>query len=155
MVTSYYNGGFRLGVGHCQRPEPTPLRVPECLVGGQRRKHGYSGCQSRGRHVGLADGRTVNLNFNLATQGGTIEIRNATNQVVLSEPLPTTITVPTVLGAAPDTTPDAFGFAAQTGWPLSAAAISNTITPTGYNAPPTAAISVSAGGSYRINGGAF
>ncbi|MBK8743144.1 MAG: hypothetical protein IPM02_28420 [Betaproteobacteria bacterium] len=103
--------------------------------------------------LALADGRTVNLNFNLATQGGTIEIRNAANQVVLSETLPTTITVPSVLGAAPDTTPDAFGFAAQTGLALSAAAISNTITPTGYNAP--AAISVSAGGSYRINGGAF
>jgi hypothetical protein len=52
-----------------------------------------------------------------------------------------------------DTTPDAFNFPPQTGSALNTAVTSNTITPAGYNT--AAVISVSAGGSYSINGGAF
>ena len=39
----------------------------------------------------LSDGRTVALSFNLTGQGGTIEIRNSANEVLVSEPLPATI----------------------------------------------------------------
>ncbi len=56
-------------------------------------------------------------------------------------------------GTLPDTTPDAFGFTSQNGVAVSTAVTSNTITPAGYNA--AAAIGVSAGGSYSINGGGF
>jgi hypothetical protein len=47
--------------------------------------------------VTLADGRTVTLAFNLDAQGGTIEIRNGANQVIVSEALPTTVTPPSLL----------------------------------------------------------
>jgi hypothetical protein len=55
--------------------------------------------------------------------------------------------------ATPDTTPDAFSFTARSGAALNTVVTSNTITPTGYNT--AAAISVGAGASYSINGGAF
>jgi hypothetical protein len=45
----------------------------------------------------LADGRTVALSFNLDIPGGTIEIRDAANQVLVSEPLPATVTPPPLL----------------------------------------------------------
>jgi hypothetical protein len=54
--------------------------------------------------------------------------------------------------ATTDTTPNAFGFVAQSGIAPNTAVTSNTITPAGYDA--AAAISVS-GGSYSIDGGAF
>jgi Calx-beta domain len=52
----------------------------------------------------------------------------------------------------PDTTPDAFSFASQSGIALNTTVTSNTITVSGINAP--ASISVT-GGSYSINGGSF
>ncbi|WAK02567.1 multiheme c-type cytochrome [Methylobacter sp. YRD-M1] len=58
----------------------------------------------------------------------------------------------TTLAASADTTPDAFGFTAQTDVALNTAVTSNAVTITGINAP--APVSVS-GGSYSINGGAF
>jgi hypothetical protein len=59
----------------------------------------------------------------------------------------------TTQAAASDTTPDAFSFTTRTGLAPNTEVISNTITPTGYTA--ATAISVSAGGSYSVNGGAF
>ena len=59
----------------------------------------------------------------------------------------------TVTTQAQDTTPDVFGFSAQTGAALNGAVTSNSVIPTGYNA--AAPISVSPGASYSINGGAF
>jgi hypothetical protein len=55
--------------------------------------------------------------------------------------------------AVPDATPDAFSFAAQTGVALATPTTSNTITVSGINAATP--ISISAGGSYSINGGAY
>lgn len=55
--------------------------------------------------------------------------------------------------AAKDTLPDAFSLTAQTGVPLSTLIASNIIKVAGINAPT--AISVSAGGAYRINGGVY
>jgi hypothetical protein len=59
----------------------------------------------------------------------------------------------TTQAAAPDTSPDAFSFTAMSGVSPGRVMTSNTITPTGYNA--VAPISVSAGASYSIDGGAF
>ena len=61
--------------------------------------------------------------------------------------------VVTTLAAATDSVPDQFTFAAQGGVALSNPVNSNVITPTGYNSPAT--ISVSAGGSYSVNGGPY
>jgi hypothetical protein len=58
----------------------------------------------------------------------------------------------TTLASSADTTPDAFGFTAQTDVALNTAVTSNAVTITGIDAP--APVSVS-GGSYSINGGAF
>jgi len=52
-----------------------------------------------------------------------------------------------------DTIPDAFSFTAQTGVALNTAVTSNTITVSGINA--ASSISITAGGSYSVNGGAF
>jgi hypothetical protein len=58
----------------------------------------------------------------------------------------------TTLAAVVDTTPNAFGFTAQTGVGLSTTVTSNTITVSGINA--AAPISVS-GGTYNVNGGGY
>jgi hypothetical protein len=50
--------------------------------------------------VTLQDGRQVTLQFNLDTMGGTIEIRNSSGQVLVSEALSQTVTVPSVLEEA-------------------------------------------------------
>ena len=57
------------------------------------------------------------------------------------------LTVTATFNTTPDTTPDPFGFAAQTGVATGATVTSNTITPSGYNT--AAAISVS-NGQYSI-----
>ena len=53
---------------------------------------------------------------------------------------------------APDTTPDAFSFTAQTGVALSTLATSNTITVAGINTVSPISI---VGGTYSVNGGAY
>ena len=150
--TSFYSGGYRLGSTIANVPANTLTQFLNVLSVDNAVNTATLGANAGAVTLVLADGRTVNVNFNLATQGGTIEVRNSSNQVVLSEALPTSIAIPGVL-VNTDTVPDAFGFAAQTGMAINSAATSNTITPTGYNAAAT--ISVSAGGSYSINGGTF
>lgn len=56
-------------------------------------------------------------------------------------------------GGGSDTTPNAFGFTDQTGVALNTPITSNAITVSGIDA--AAPISISAGGQYRINGGAW
>ena len=55
---------------------------------------------------------------------------------------------------APDTTPDAFSFTAQTGVALSTVTASNTITVAGINSASAISI-VGGGGTYKINAGAY
>jgi hypothetical protein len=56
-----------------------------------------AGADAGSVNLTLSDGRTVAISFNLASPGGTIEIRSSANEVLVSEPLPTTIVPPPLL----------------------------------------------------------
>jgi hypothetical protein len=89
--------------------------------------------------------------YNLTPQWEYVETAGNTARVISGAALDAGAYEFTTVG--PDTTPDAFNFTPQTGAALHATVTSNTITPIGYNA--ATAISVSAGGSYSINGGMY
>ncbi|MCK9272601.1 Ig-like domain-containing protein [Candidatus Gracilibacteria bacterium] len=94
------------------------------------------------------------------TNGQTVRVRN-TSSNLNSTAVNTTLTIGgvsdiftiTTLAAGPDTTPDAFTFSDQTNVALSTLTESAAITVSGINA--ASAISISAGGEYSINGGAW
>jgi hypothetical protein len=50
-------------------------------------------------HMVLSDNRSVTIAFNLAAQGGTIEIRDPNGAVMTSEPLASTVSAPPLLAA--------------------------------------------------------
>lgn len=95
--------------------------------------------------------------------GDTLQLRH-TASLAFNTPVSTTVSVGGVSASftsttraqapppAPDTTPDAFRFEAQSGVVAGSAVSSNTVNVSGINAP--AAISVT-GGEYRIDQGAF
>jgi hypothetical protein len=93
------------------------------------------------------------------TNGSTVTVR-LTSSAANGTPTCATLAIGGVTGqfcattaaAIADTTPDAFGFGAQTNVGLIVPLTSNTVTPAGYSAQ--APISI-AGGSYSVNGGAF
>lgn len=98
-----------------------------------------------------ASGSVYNGDTVRARQTSSSSYSTTTNTVLTIGGVKDTFSVTTQTGGA-DTTPDAFGFAAQTGVALNTVVTSIAATITGINAP--APVSVS-GGSYSINGGAF
>lgn len=93
------------------------------------------------------------------TNGQTVAVRH-TSSGSNSTATNTTLTIggvsdvftSTTVGAAPDTTPDAFIFADQNGVELGSTITSNPITVTGINTASTISVS---GGTYSIDGGVY
>jgi hypothetical protein len=135
-VATYHNGTSRLDV-HALSPPSSTLSITDMRTVDPDFQAGYridstvstTGLSSflnvlsvdgavasaaRGANDGeatilLGDGRTVTVAFDLAGAGGTIEVRNSAGHVVVSEPLPATITQPALLGAPPCQPGDADG----------------------------------------------
>ncbi len=90
--------------------------------------------------------------------GDTVKVRQLPSANYATKVL-STLTIGNVVAifatttAAKDSVPDVFSLSAQTGVALSTPIASNSINVTGINA--STAISVSAGGAYRINGGVY
>ena len=107
---------------------------------------GFSGSWSGTIAAGGSQGVTVTFSPTSAiSYGGTVTVNSdatsGTNTISVSG-----------TGAAVDTTPDPFTFAAQTGVTLSTTATSNTITVSGINAAASITIT---GGTYSINSGVY
>lgn len=149
---SLYYAGYRLESALANVPSGTLTQFLNVLSVDNAVTTATAGAGAGSVSLVLADGRSASIAFNPTVPGGTIEIRDASNQVLVSEALATTITAPSALGVA-DTIPDPFGFIPQSDAVINAVATSNPVTPTGYGAP--AAIAVSAGGSYSLDGGSF
>lgn len=95
----------------------------------------------------VSNGQSVRVRHTAA-----VTVNTATNTTLTIGGVEGTFTSVTANDGGPDTTPDAFSFARQTGVAPGSAVVSNAITVSGINAP--AAISVT-GGEYSIDGGAF
>ena len=98
-----------------------------------------------------ASGKVYNGDTVRVRQTASSSYSTTTNTVLTIGGVKDTFSVTTQAGSA-DTTPDAFGFTAQTDVALNTAVTSNAATITGIDAPAPVSVSV---GSYSINGGAF